>query len=234
MQDQVTVFLEKRVIEIVQQVHSPGYYSRFFMVPKKEVGKWRSILDLSHLNHFVTKQKFKMETAESIREHLKIGEWATSIDLTDAYHHIPIHKSHRKYLRFMFQGQIYQYRALPMGLTSSPRIFTRIIKCLQQFLHKHLLAVHKYLDDWLTHHLHRSVVEYHTRILVRVTQALGFIVNLQKSELIPTQDCVFLSYRFLLDKGILCPTEERWKKIQAKILPFLQHIKYQHVSGSLS
>ena len=221
MSAQVDVFLQKQVIERVQRPETPGYYSRFFMVPKKEPGKWRSILDLSQLNHFIQKKKFKMETAESIREHLKVGMWATSIDLTDAYHHIPIHKSHRKYLRFCFQGQVYQYRALPMGLTSSPRVFTRIIVCIKVVLHKSSVAIHQYLDDWLTHALDSTTVDYHTRCLVMLTQKLGFMINLEKSELTPTQDCVFLSYRFRLDMGVLCPTEQRWEKILQKILPFL-------------
>ena len=87
-----------------------------------------SNLDLSNLNKYVVKEKFKMDTAESIRPLLAGARYAASLDLSDAYHHIPIHPSHRKYLRFMFHGKIYQYRALVMGLTTSPRIFTRVIK----------------------------------------------------------------------------------------------------------
>ena len=127
MQDLVQKFVDKRVVEVVQDQQSPGFYSRLFLVPKKEPGVWRGILDLSTLNLFVIKESFKMETAEHVREHLKKGEWATSLDLTEAYHHVPIHRSCRKYLRFCFQGRIFQYRALPMGLTSSPRFFTRVI-----------------------------------------------------------------------------------------------------------
>ena len=45
-------------------------------------------------------EKFKMETPESIRTSLIPGEWVSSIDLSDAYLHIPIHPNSRKYLRF--------------------------------------------------------------------------------------------------------------------------------------
>ena len=37
------------------------------------------------------------------------------IDLTDAYLNVPIHPRSRKYLRFMFKGQVFQFRALPFG-----------------------------------------------------------------------------------------------------------------------
>ena len=97
MQDLIESMLEKAVIEEVQD-NSPGFYSRFFIVPKRDSNKWRAILDLSTLNKFVSKQKFKMDTAEFIREQLHQGDWATSLDLSDAYHHVLIHPSHRKYL----------------------------------------------------------------------------------------------------------------------------------------
>ena len=42
----VEEFLQKNIIEEVRNVNSPGYYSKFKVVPKKS-GKWRGILDLS-------------------------------------------------------------------------------------------------------------------------------------------------------------------------------------------
>ena len=37
---------------------------------------------------------------KSIRKSIRKGEWVTSIDLTDAYFHVPIHPQSQKYLRF--------------------------------------------------------------------------------------------------------------------------------------
>jgi hypothetical protein len=221
MEEQIQKLIEIRAVEVVQDVTSPGFYSRFFVVPKKEAGKWRAILDLSILNKLIEKEKFKMETAELIRENLHPGEWATSLDLTDAYRHIMIYPQFRKYLRFVFQNRVYQYRSLPMGLTTSPRIFTRIIKCIKEFFQKQAVKLHQYLDDWLIHARSREIVHYHTCKVVEVTRKLGWMINMDKSELTPTQDCTYLSYRFRMDIGVLCPTEERWEKIQKKILPML-------------
>ena len=58
-------------------------------------------------------------------------------------------------------------------------------------------------------------------MLVQLTQQLGWIINLEKSELEPKTDFTFLGYQFILQQGLVCPTEDRWKKIQEKILPFL-------------
>ena len=38
-----------------------------------------------------------METAEVIRNSICKGEWVVSVDLTDAYFHIPIHHKYNKY-----------------------------------------------------------------------------------------------------------------------------------------
>ena len=79
----------KNAIELVTNQESLGFYNRLFLVPKSN-NKWRPILDLSNLNKFLKIEKFKMETAETIRTSLQKGEWVTSIDFKDAYFHIPI------------------------------------------------------------------------------------------------------------------------------------------------
>ena len=83
----------------MENVKSLWFYSRLFLVPKPRQ-RWRPIIDLSRLNTFLHVEKFKMETPESIRTSLIPGEWVSSIDLSDAYLHIPIHPNSRKYLRF--------------------------------------------------------------------------------------------------------------------------------------
>ena len=79
---------------------SPGFYSRLFFVPKKSGGH-RPIIDLSILNRFLIIPKFKMESVHSIRAALDQGSFVFSLDLSDAYFHIPIHPRSRKFLRFM-------------------------------------------------------------------------------------------------------------------------------------
>ncbi len=67
---------------------------------------------------------FKMETSEIVRASLNENEWVTSVDLTDAYFHIPIRRRFRKYFRFEFQGLEYEFLATPFGLATAPLEFT--------------------------------------------------------------------------------------------------------------
>ena len=112
--------LSKNAIERVENVKSFGFYSRLFLVPKPHQ-RWRPVIDLSRLNTFLHVEKFKMETPESIRTSLIPGEWVSSIDLSDAYLHIPIHPNSRKYLRFCYKSQVFQFTSLPFGLATAPR-----------------------------------------------------------------------------------------------------------------
>ena len=48
--------------------------------------------------------------------------------LSDAYFHIPIHRRSRQFLRFHFQDQTYQFRALPFGPSIAPMEFTCVVK----------------------------------------------------------------------------------------------------------
>ena len=119
--------LSKNAIERVENVKSLGFYSRLFLVPKPHQ-RWRPVIDLSRLNTFLHVEKFKMETPESIRTSLVPGEWVSSIDLSDAYLHIPIHPNSRKYLRFCYKAQVFQFTSLPFGLATAPQVFTMIVK----------------------------------------------------------------------------------------------------------
>ena len=119
--------LQKGAIEEVEKHSSPGFYSRLFAIPKAS-GGYRPILDLSPLNKFLKEVKFQMDSPDSIRRAIQRGDWATSLDLKDAYYHVSIAPIDRKWLRFTWKDKIYQYRVLPFGLSLSPWAFTKMVK----------------------------------------------------------------------------------------------------------
>ena len=197
-----------------------GVFNRLFLVPKPN-NKWRPILDLSKLNLFLKTEKFKMETLETIRTSLQQGEWVTSIDFKDAYFHIPIQEQFRKYLRFHVQGQTYQFKALPFGLSTAPLEFTVTAKEVKLMAIHKGIRIHQYLDDWLVRATSHQACLQHTQILVKICPKLGWLVNLDKSELDPNQIFDFVGYQFDLKAGRVRPTPYRWQNLQDKILEIL-------------
>ena len=209
--------LSKNAIERVENVKSLGFYSRLFLVPKPHQ-RWRPVIDLSRLNTFLHVEKFKMETPESIRTSLVPGEWVSSIDLSDAYLHIPIHPNSRKYLRFCYKAQVFQFTSLPFGLATAPQVFTMIVKEVKLMALSRGLRIHQYLDDWLIRSQSQEESQRDTQAVVDLTQSLGWIINQEKSELKPTQVFSFVGYEYHLDSALVRPTHERWLKLQDLIL----------------
>ena len=212
--------IDKRAVERVQNPRSLGFFNRLFLVPKPNK-KWRPILDLSNLNVFLKVEKFKMETPETIRTSLQQGEWVTSVDFKDAYFHIPIQEQSRKYLRFHVQGLTYQFRALPFGLSTAPMEFTVLAKEVKLMAIHKGIRIHQYLDDWLVRARSQHLCLQHTRLLVQMCQNLGWLVNLEKSELEPKQVFDFVGYQFDLRSGRVRPTPDRWQSLQDKIQALL-------------
>ena len=213
--------MEKNAVEKVKSSNSLAFYNRLFLVPKPNQ-KWRPILDLSTLNKFLKVGTFKMETAETIRTSLSQGEWVTSIDFRDAYFHIPIHPQSRKYLRFHIQGNSYQFKALPFGLATAPMEFTTVVKEVKLMSLKQGIRIHQYLDDWLVRAHSQDLCHKQTQSLVSLCQDLGWVVNLDKSELVPQQIFNFVGYQFNLKDGTVRPTEERWHSLKVKVNHLLQ------------
>ena len=138
--------LSKNTIDRVENVKSLGFYSHLILVPKSHQ-RWRPVIDLSRLNTFLQVEKFKMETSESIRTSLIPGEWVSSMDLSEAYLHIPIHPNSRKSIRFCHRSQVFQFTPLPFGLTTVPQVFTMIVKEVKLMALSRGLKLHQYLDD---------------------------------------------------------------------------------------
>ena len=207
-----------------ENVKSLGFYSRLFLVPKPHQ-RWRLVIDLSRLNTFLLVERFKMETPESIRASLIPGEWVSSIDLSDAYLHIPIHPNSRKYLKFCHKSQVFQFTSLPFGLATAPQVFTTIVKKVKLMTLTKGIRLHQYLDDWLIRAQSPEEAQVNTQAVVDLTQSLRWIINQEKSELKPFQVFSFVGYEYHLDSALVKPTQERWLKLQ----DFILRLKSKHV-----
>ena len=102
-----------------------------------------------------------MFTTNSVLSSVRKGDYAFKIDLQDAYFHVPIHPSSRKYLRFAFENKVYQFQVLPFCLNTAPQVFTRLGHTVTGYLHRQGISMIPYLDDWLIHHPDRQVLLRH-------------------------------------------------------------------------
>ena len=83
------------------------------------------------------------------------------------------------------------------------------------------IRIHQYLDDWLVRATSHQVCLQHTQDLVKICQKLGWLVNLEKSELEPKQVFDFVGYQFDFRAGRVQPTPNQRHNLQDKIVEIL-------------
>ena len=186
-----------------------GVYSTYFLVDKKDGGK-RPILNLKTLNRCLVKRPFKMETLSSIAPVLQLNTWMASIDLKDAYLHVPIFQDHWRFLRFYFMGQDLEYTVTPFGLSPAPMLFTRLVLAIVAWLRLRGVRIHAYLDDILLLGNSPEEVAHALQVTIHAFTSAGYIINVKKSDLNPTQDLVYIGGRFCTTLGkMLLPTDRK-------------------------
>ena len=109
---------------------------------KKKDGSVRVILNLKDFNDNVKKIHFKMETFKSVVSNILRYDYFVTIDLKAACFSVNVHKDIWKYLRLIWDGNIYQLCSLPQGSSVSTRVFIKLLK-------EKGLSNFSYIDDCL-------------------------------------------------------------------------------------
>ena len=176
----------------VKRGHSPcqfyqrSFLQRLFLVLKKG-GDLRPVIDLSALNQLIINEHFQMENISCLKQILNQNDFMVKLDLKDAYLTVGVHEQSQHYLRFIWQGQAYQFQALPFGLCTSPRVFTKLLKPVITFLRTRNIRLLIYLDDILIVSSNIKTLKEQTGQILDLLQSLGFI-NFEKSVLTPVME----------------------------------------------
>ena len=178
------------------------FLSNIFLRPKKDSGKFRMILNLKELNKYIDHHHFKMDTFETALKLICKGAFMASLDLADAHYTLKIHEQDRKYLRFKFEEQIYEFTCVPNGIKSGPRLFTKLMKIpLATLRRQNNITITGYIDDTLI--IADSVTECAKALAdtAALLQALGFTINREKSEFLPVTKLQYLGY--IIDSNLM-------------------------------
>ncbi|CAJ0935493.1 unnamed protein product [Ranitomeya imitator] len=197
------------IVPVPEKERFTGFYSNLFVVPKKD-GKVRPILDLKLLNRRVRLRHFRMESLRSVIASMEAQEFLCSIDIQDAYLHVPIFPGHHRFLRFAVQRDHFQFVALPFGLATAPRVFTKIMAALMAILRVRGLVLFPYLDDILIKAPSFAQAHESLSIVLDTLARFGWLVNRKKSCLIPSQRIIFLGMLFdTRQSRVFLPTDKR-------------------------
>ena len=124
---------------------------QFLLICKDQAANTiRPIYDCRFLNENIRGKQFSLPDIAHFIMLKQPGELFMKIDLTNAYWHFSINKTHRKYLGIKWGGQTFRWTVLPFGLKSAPYIFHKALKNIDKFIAEKLCLKHlRYLDDIL-------------------------------------------------------------------------------------
>ncbi|CAL8101581.1 unnamed protein product [Orchesella dallaii] len=206
---EVSSLLSKGAIEIASHHY---FLSQIFLLPKKDGGSWRPIINLKPLNKYLKSEHFKMKSITMLRDILRKGMWMCKLDLKDAYFTIPVKHEHRKFLQFEWGGVTYQFTCLPFGLSSAPFAFTKITKPIVAVLRQEGILLIIYLDDVFVTNTDKDSTKTSIDRAVQLFESAGFIINYERSVLNPVQKLEYLGFvidSFRYEIGL--PTSKRLK-----------------------
>lgn len=191
---QLQQWLEEGVIE--PTTSTPKLLSLLFPVPKPGPKRFRWVLDLRKLNQSLKPRRFKMTGVYYARHLLQRRDWLTSIDLSDAFLHVPLSRRSMRYLAFRALDKTYWFRAMIFGLSPAPYVFTKLMKPVLARLRQLGIRCMAYMDDLLIAARTAEQATRDTQVARSLLENLGLTINLDKSEFTPTQQLQFLGFQF--------------------------------------
>ena len=127
-----------------------------------------------------------MDTINTVLSLVTPNCYMAKIDIKDAYYTVPILEGHQKYLKFKFQGRLFKFVALPNGLCSGPRKFTKLLKPPLAVLRKLGIIVAAYIDDLFTTDNTFNECYLNVQTCVKLLDSLGFVIHPDKSQFLPS------------------------------------------------
>ena len=121
------------------------------------------------------------------------------------------HSNERRAPCFRIQSSTVRSDLCPPGVyqgNSSP---------LGHHAHLHAVCLLQYLDDWLLRSPNKSLLARQTSWLLDIIRRVGFVVNVAKSQLTPTQRLIHIGVEYHLDLGLMFPPMTRVQKFEDKI-----------------
>ncbi|CAG9136889.1 unnamed protein product [Plutella xylostella] len=231
MQMEVQKMAAQGVIERASQ--GPGFESHLFLV-KKSDGSHRPVLNLKALNNFLVSGKFRLVNMYKVPYFFQPNDWMMKIDLSQAYFHVPVAESHRRFLRFVApcghpsrcpedppQHCVWQMTSLPFGLASAPRTFATLSNWVAQQLRLRGMRVLVYLDDYLLVNQSRRRLRDHAHQAKALLHELGWVINKGKSSAQPVQNIEFLGIEWSTVQNIKSLPREKLFKLQGCLEKFL-------------
>lgn len=169
--------------------------SPIFTLPKVSGGH-RLIFDLRALNSYLSPLTTRFTGHQRLAQILPQGAWMACLDIQDAYLHVRMHPSMRKFLCFEANGQHFEFTSLPFGLNIAPLVFTSILRPIIRQLREEQINVLAYLDDLIVWDTSAQKCGEAILRTASLLQEHGFLLHREKSQPSPSQLKDWLGFKW--------------------------------------
>ena len=91
-----------------------------------------------------------LEKNKNFEDHKNISlknSYCFKFDIQIFFHNIDVCLEHQTYLGFSYKGNYYVLTVLPFGLSSSPYVYTKVMRELVKYWRKNAIQIVLFLDD---------------------------------------------------------------------------------------
>ena len=174
----------------------PFHISPLALRPKKQLGKYRLLHNLSHpydttsVNRNIPQHKRTVQYAtvgEAITKIMSLphGSFAAKTVIESAFRLLPIHPKHYPKLGMQLDGKYYYDKLLPQGLASSCQLFESFSSAIQWIIENQVpgIQVVHYLDDILVIAPDKHTCQEHLVALLSLFWKLEYQQLMRKQQL---------------------------------------------------
>ena len=122
---------------------------------------------------------------------------------------------------FKWEGKYYQYNCLPFGLSTTPWVFSKVIRELVMFWRLRGINILPYLDDFLFLIMGYEAGCHLAKVVEEDLRLAGLAINQDKSDGTPNHDRVHLGFDVDLAAGLFKVPLTRWEALRDDTLTIL-------------
>ena len=117
-----------------------------------------------------------------------------AIDIKDAYYSVPVCEEDKKYLKYIFDGQLFQFSYLPNGLCSGIRKFSKLLNGPLASLREMGHVISAYIDDIFNFVMTYQQYQQNIADTINLLDSLRFIIHPDKFKFISSKEVTCLGF----------------------------------------
>ena len=194
--------------DIIEPSKSP--WRAQVLITSNENHKKRMVVDYSQtINRFTELDAYPSKRIDELVERFSQYEYYSTFDLKSAYHQIPLQEREKKFTAFEADGNLYQFKRVPFGVTNGVAVFQRIV---DDILRKEAVPdTEAYVDNVTVGGRDKKQHDENVQKFLQAAKKYGLTFNEPKS-IRDTKELQLLGYS--VSKGQIKPDPERLQPLK--------------------